>query len=197
MLGQAVHLSVRVGRVAVGLTIDAVAGVASVLRGMLDYDAERGPNEPSIASEGPALASEGPALASDRPAFASEGPPLASDRPAPRPVAPQTSPGPVEAMTLTPAPDPAHIESESELVAERADPGAADGAGAELTVEEPWSGYSAMNAADIIDRVPTLSDAELAVSQLYEATHRQRRTVLAALDSRLKSQRPRPSSGDH
>lgn len=190
MLGQAMHLSVRVGRVAVGLTIDAVAGVASVLRGMLDHDAERGPNEPSIASEGPALAS-------DRPAFASEGPPLASDRPAPRPVAPPTPPGPVEAMTLTPAPDPAHIESESELVAERADPGAADGAGAELTVEEPWSGYSAMNAADIIDRVPTLSDAELAVSQLYEATHRQRRTVLAALDSRLKSQLPRPSSGDH
>ena len=40
-----------------------------------------------------------------------------------------------------PAPEPAHVSSEPEPCAESADPGAEDGAGAEIRVDEPWPPY--------------------------------------------------------
>src|ERR687893_441801 len=40
-------------------------------------------------------------------------------------------------------------------VAEAAEPGAEDGAGAEVAVGEPWSGYDERTAADIEDRLLT------------------------------------------
>ncbi len=73
-------------------------------------------------------------------------------------------------------------------MAESADPGAVDGAGAELTIEEPWPGYRQCSAEEIIARVPDASDAELAVMELYESTHRRRRTVLSALERQLNDQ---------
>ena len=63
------------------------------------------------------------------------------------------------------------------LVAESADAGAADGAGAEIHVAEPWPGYGEMTAADINDRLATADAGMLAVVRLYESAHRKRVTV--------------------
>jgi hypothetical protein len=82
--------------------------------------------------------------------------------------------------------EPLHVSEEPELVREEAEPGAEDGAGAQLTVIEPWSGYTRMNARDVIARARQASPAELATVRLYEARHRSRQTVLAAVDRQLK-----------
>ncbi len=47
---------------------------------------------------------------------------------------------------------PVHVSEEPELVRESAEPGAEDGAGAAVTVIEPWSGYAQMNAREVIAR---------------------------------------------
>ncbi len=67
-----------------------------------------------------------------------------------------------------------------------AEPGAEDGAGASVTVLEPWSGYAHMNAREVIARAGQASPAELAAVRLYESRHRSRQTVLAAVDRQLK-----------
>jgi hypothetical protein len=85
-----------------------------------------------------------------------------------------------------PVPEPVHVSEEPELVRESAEPGAEDGAGAALTVIEPWSGYQRMNAREIIARAKRSGRAELAAVRLYEARHRARQTVLAAVDRQLK-----------
>ena len=69
---------------------------------------------------------------------------------------------------------------------ESAEPGAEQGAGAEVTVKEPWAGYRLLNARDVIDRTRTANVAELAAVRLYESRHRCRQTVLAAVDRQLK-----------
>jgi hypothetical protein len=99
---------------------------------------------------------------------------------------------PSETVAETPAPSalpfeaPSHVSAEPELVRESAEPGAQDGAGADVTVREPWSGYRLLNARDVIDRTRTANVAELAAVRLYEARHRSRRTVLDAVDRQLK-----------
>jgi hypothetical protein len=96
-----------------------------------------------------------------------------SDPPPPRDVAPSPAEG---------------SDPESEVaVAEFADPGAEDGAGAEVHVEEPWPNYREMTAQDIVDRLSTADDAEIAVVRMYEQLHRKRRTVLDATDKVLRS----------
>jgi len=82
--------------------------------------------------------------------------------------------------------EPIHVSEEPELVRESADIGAEDGAGAGITVIEPWSGYDRMNARDVIDRARNASPAELAAVRLYESRHRSRQTVLAAVDRQLE-----------
>jgi hypothetical protein len=79
---------------------------------------------------------------------------------------------------------PVHIDTEPELVAEFAESGAEEGAGAELHVDEPWEGYRRMRVAAIRDRVAVAGAEELAVVQLYEVTHRRRRSVLDAVERR-------------
>lgn len=81
---------------------------------------------------------------------------------------------------------PVHIDTEPELVAEFAEPGAEEGAGAEIHVDEPWDGYRRMRVADIRDRVAVAGAEQLAVTQLYEVTHRRRRSVLDAVERRSK-----------
>jgi hypothetical protein len=83
-------------------------------------------------------------------------------------------------------PEPVHVSEEPELVREVAEPGAEDGAGADVTVIEPWDGYAHMNARAVIERAQQASPAELAAVRLYESRHRSRQTVLAAVDRQLK-----------
>lgn len=71
-------------------------------------------------------------------------------------------------------------------MAEFAESGAAEGAHAELHVDEPWEGYRSLTASEIRRRIGDASAEQLAVIQLYETTHRRRRTVLDALGRRSR-----------
>jgi hypothetical protein len=72
-------------------------------------------------------------------------------------------------------------------VEEVAEPGAEDGAGAEVHIEPPWESYAQMNAKDIVDRLTSADPAVLAAVQLYESSHRNRQTILNAVQRQLRS----------
>jgi hypothetical protein len=80
---------------------------------------------------------------------------------------------------------PDHVSAEPVLVREEAEAGAEDGAGAAITVQEPWKGYGQLNARDVVARLTAASTAELAAVQLYEGTHRKRQSVTAAVQREL------------
>ncbi|MGH2889474.1 MAG: hypothetical protein ACRDNJ_07585, partial [Solirubrobacteraceae bacterium] len=104
--------------------------------------------------------------------------------------APFVPPTPAALADEPPAPvaraEPAHVSEEPELVREDADPGAEEGAGAQLRIAEPWAGYRLMKARDVIDRLASATPAELAAIELYERSHRQRKTVVAAAERALR-----------
>jgi hypothetical protein len=112
-------------------------------------------------------------------------------------VAPETRPAAPEPGEPEPEPDappavpdeliPDHVDEGLVLVAEVAEEGAEDGAGAELTVEPPWDGYDRMTAADIGDRLAAGTAAEAAAVELYESTHRNRRSVKDAAERALRA----------
>jgi hypothetical protein len=82
---------------------------------------------------------------------------------------------------------PPHVSEEPVLVDELAEPGAQDGAGANIEVAEPWEGYDQMTAKQIVARLRSSSAAQLAVVELYERENRERETVLAAVKRQLKT----------
>ena len=98
---------------------------------------------------------------------------------------PPPPPEPIEAAEPVPA-EPDHVDTGVELVASFSEPGAADGAGAEIDVAEPWEGYARMRAADVAKRLAGASREEAAAVELYEATHRKRSSVMSAAERRLK-----------
>jgi hypothetical protein len=110
--------------------------------------------------------------------------------PAPEPRVEAPPPAPEPRVDAPPAvPDtlvPNHVDEEIELVAEAAEEGAEDGAGAELHVDPPWDGYDQMTAGDIRDRLSAATRAEAAAVELYEATGKSRRTVLDAAERALR-----------
>ena len=83
--------------------------------------------------------------------------------------------------------EPDHVSEEPSLVEEFSEPGAEDGAGAEVHVEEPWEGYAQMNAKQIVARLDRATLAALATVQLYESTHRRRQTILNAVERELRT----------
>jgi hypothetical protein len=89
----------------------------------------------------------------------------------------------------SPVAEPEHVDTGEELVEEVAEPGAEDGAGAEVRVAEPWDGYRELRAADVIERVPRASAEELAAVELYELSGRRRQTVIAAAQRELARRR--------
>jgi hypothetical protein len=103
------------------------------------------------------------------------------------PIAPPPEPEPP-----TPV-EPVHVSEEPELVQEVAEPGAEDGAGASVTIDEPWPGYARMTAKQVIERLADATPAELAAVQLYESINRDRQTVRAAAERSLKSKTGRGS----
>jgi hypothetical protein len=98
---------------------------------------------------------------------------------APSTVAPAAEPPAPAAEPPAPA-EPVHVSEEPELVAETAETGAQEGAGAEVDVDEPWSGYDEMNAADIEDRLLTEGPEAAAAVSLYEASHKGRASIIEA-----------------
>jgi hypothetical protein len=132
------------------------------------------------------------ALAPSRPS-----PPMTAPAPAPPPrkapsvraAPPVPPPRPERAPEESPMAPPQtsiHVSEEPELVREVAEPGAENGAGAAIHVAEPWNGYGRMSAKDVIARAKSANRAQLAAVRLYEARHRSRQTVLAAVDRQLK-----------
>jgi hypothetical protein len=100
----------------------------------------------------------------------------------PRPARPQRADGRPPAAP----PEPDHVDEEVVLVAEVAEAGAEEGAGAEVHVDEPWEGYRAMSAADIRARLADAGPGEAAAVKLYEAAHKERSSVIEAADRRLR-----------
>ena len=98
---------------------------------------------------------------------------------------------PQSAPTAAPAPEPAptpeqHVDEEPVLVAEVAEEGVQDGAGAELKIEPPWEGYEQMRAQDVQRELRGAGREVLAAVDLYERTHKARRSVLDAAERRLR-----------
>jgi len=122
--------------------------------------------------------------ASDEPAAGA--PPAARVAPpatdAPAPVAP---PAQAPEPRATPFAAPDHVDRGATLVRESVDPGAADHVGAQIHVKEPWDGYEEMRAVDIVEKLGDASAEMLAVVRLYEQSHRDRVTVVDAIDRRL------------
>jgi hypothetical protein len=105
--------------------------------------------------------------------------PAESERVAREPEPPPVVPEPPVAAPPEP-PEPVHVSEEPVLVAEVAEAGAEDGAGAELRIDEPWEGYSTMSASEIRTRLRRADAATLGAVRLYEAAHKGRSTVLQA-----------------
>jgi hypothetical protein len=102
--------------------------------------------------------------------------------PAPAPVPPpepEPLPDAVEDLDL-PAPEPTRGDAARVRQEQREAETTPESPGAEIRVEEPWEGYRAMTAPDVIDRLRIADDATKAVVRLFEATHRKRKTVIAA-----------------
>jgi hypothetical protein len=87
----------------------------------------------------------------------------------------------------TPPSQTPHVSEEPELVREVSEPGAEDGPGPRLVVQEPWEGYARMSARDVIARLAGASAAELAAVSLYESANRSRQTVLDAVQRQLRT----------
>lgn len=117
--------------------------------------------------------------------------PEAGEEPArgPRPVSPPQPPPPLSGEPDLPllSGEPTHVSEEPELVEEFAEPGAEEGAGAEVHVDAPWDGYNQMNVKQVIARLGSASTAVLAAVQLYEGSHRGRQTILNAVERELRS----------
>jgi hypothetical protein len=89
-------------------------------------------------------------------------------------------PAPEPAVTAAVATEPAHVSEEPELVAEAAETGAEEGAGAEVAVDEPWPGYDEMTAPDIEERLLVEGPETAAAVSLYEASRKGRASILEA-----------------
>ena len=115
--------------------------------------------------------------------------------PAPTRVAPEAIPTAPSATQAAPAPEapaapeipPVHVSEGLQFVEAFAEPGAEEGAGAEVHVKEPWIGYAQMTANDVIVRLADAGPEELATVALYEDVHRRRKTVLAQARRQLRS----------
>ncbi len=55
--------------------------------------------------------------------------------------------------------------------------------GAEVRIDEPWKGYDAMTAREVLDRLVGADEATLGVVRLYESATRNRATVLRETES--------------
>lgn len=185
MVGELVMLPVRVGvRVtrlwfrAVEETVSVTTDVTGRLVGLL---ASRSPN-----------GTAGETLPLGRPGMPGAPP----SPPEPRTTDPITR-GPTELVDPEPEPVPVHVSEEPVLVEDFAEPGAEDGAGAEVHVEPPWDGYERMSAKEIIARLGSADPAELATVQLYEANNRRRQTVINAVERELRIANARGSRDNH
>ena len=163
-------LPVTVVRVPLELGFEVVKRAASLAYGVVAPDEQERPAERAPREE-PAPTGNG------RPREAPAAAPRVEAEPRPRQAAPPPPAAP---------PEPAHVSEEPELVADVAEQGAEEGAGAELHIDEPWPGYDGMNAADIEDRLVAEGAEAAAAVRLYEASRKGRASVLDAASRNLR-----------
>jgi hypothetical protein len=113
-----------------------------------------------------------PAPAPAPPARGRETPPQPRT---PRPTA--AAPGPAPVTPLPPLDAEDHVDREATVVESF---GAPEDVSATVRVDPPWDGYDSMPALAVIERVRAADEATKAIVRLYEAQHKNRRTVLAA-----------------
>jgi hypothetical protein len=87
---------------------------------------------------------------------------------------------------VPPPPGAKSVDDDPVPVAEFAEEGAEQGAGAQIDIEAPWEGYDGMTAAQIQKRISGADSAMVAAVSLYEGSRRGRRSVIDAADRRLK-----------
>jgi hypothetical protein len=194
MVGELITLPVRLGVRATELSLRAAEhtiGVAANATGrLIDAAIPRASARPDAGGRPPPITPSTTATARATNARARES--AATGRPASAaptvqaaPSAPPAPP-PAEALETLVGVEP-HVSEEPELVEEFSEPGAEDGAGAEIHIDQPWEGYRQMNAKDVIARLAAATPAELAAVQLYEGGNRRRQTILAAAQRALRS----------
>ena len=177
-----VHVTTRAAGVALGIT-------RRVIRGSLpaeSHTATANAPESSSTFELDVVIASSPPPPPERAPAAAPAPPEATREP--RPTAP-SAPAVAPAHNIGAAPEipPAHVSEGLQFVEAFAEPGAEEGAGAAVHVEEPWANYSQMTADEVIVRLADATPEELAVVALYEGAHRRRKTVVAAARRRLRS----------
>jgi hypothetical protein len=187
------EIAVRAGGAAFGVARTAFEAVA----GRGDEARAYAPARPGQARNGgpvtrPATARPAPVVVPPEPVVVPPEPADVEPEPAdvaPEPLHPPPEPldFPVEPIDVPPEPEPEHVSEEPELVAEFAEPGAEDGAGAEVSVEEPWPGYDRMTAAEIRRRLPGEPPEVAAAVTLYEAARKGRSSVLEAGGRRMRA----------
>jgi hypothetical protein len=143
--------------------------------GAADFSDHRSPSHPEYGGNGSPPDADNPWRA--EPPVREEAQPARDAAPPVRDVPP---PVPNELI-------PDHVDEEVVLVAEVAEEGAEEGVGPELNVEEPWDSYDEMTAPEIRDRLAAADPVLAAAVNLYEATHKSRRTVIEAAERALKS----------
>jgi hypothetical protein len=196
---RAFGLTLRTGQQA----IDIAGGIVGDVAGRLGL--HNGHDEPDVVSgevapEPEPVASPPPATsaparpAAQAPARPATQPPA---RPAAQPPARPAAQAPARAVAPAPPPeppapasDPAHVSAEPELVEEFAEPGAEDGAGAQIRIGEPWPGYRHLKARDVIARLSQATREELAAVELFELAGANRRSVVVAAQRALKRASP-------
>jgi hypothetical protein len=164
-LARGATAPIRFGLSAGGLGLSVARMVVEEARRALGHDGSSsngwsGPSSAPVRSPAPDIRAHGDALESVVDVVAPSPPhPSAPEAAAPPPV----------------------------LVAEFAEAGAEDGAGAQIHVDPPWDGYDGMTAAQIRERLASADSGVAAAVSLYEAAGRGRVSVVRAADRRLRS----------
>jgi len=191
MANELILMPLRIGIRVANVCLRPVVSVAEQLLSLTGRgrDTTAHHDTPGERSAGAASASAEPATAS---AAATEAPPASSTlaRESASFAAVQTETSAAESYASEVpehvSEEPEHVSEEPELVSEVAEPGAEDGAGAQMRVDEPWPGFRELTADQIIERLEASSPEELAVIELYERSNRQRRSVISAVERELK-----------
>jgi hypothetical protein len=187
MVGELITLPLRLTGAAVRLwwrAADQAIGLTSGLAGQV-IERVSPPASPAHEAGSSSAVHEAGSSSVTRPSTAAPSAPAAR----PAPTQPPAEPKPRMRSVIE---QPRHVSEEPELVEELAEPGAEDGAGAELHIREPWEGYRDMSSREIGAKLVGASTAELAAVDLYERANRARQTILVAVARQLKSQ---PQSG--
>ena len=178
-----VRLSLSAGELALEVALGLVRGTRRALEGDDHLGAARvqpswpqPPRRTVPSSNGGSERSSTPASPALKPRPEAVEPP---------PVAPADAQG--DAVPVVPPPSGAkEVDDAPVPVAEFAEQGAEDGAGADVHVDPPWDGYDELTAAEIQKRLAKANRGLVAAVALYEGARRGRRSVIRAADRRLR-----------